>query len=62
MLTTVKLNGIPPVTPPLKDKTLPTNFRLFHYKKGWVLLCTAGPHAATLPLQTLSLFHFYISS
>jgi hypothetical protein len=24
----------PPVTTPLKDKTLPTYFRLFHYKKG----------------------------
>jgi hypothetical protein len=24
----------PPMTAPLKDKTLPTNFRLFHYKKG----------------------------
>jgi hypothetical protein len=32
--TTVKLNGTLPVAIPLKDKTLPTNFRLFHYSKG----------------------------
>jgi hypothetical protein len=45
-----------------KDKTLPTNFRLFHYKKGWVLLHTTGPHVAMPLLQTLSLFHSFISS
>jgi hypothetical protein len=48
---------IPPVATPFKDKMLPTNFRLFHYSKGWVLLCTTGPHMAMLLLQTLALFH-----
>jgi hypothetical protein len=61
--TTVKFNGTPPtVAAPFKDKKLPTNFRLFHYKKGWVLLCTTGPHVAMSLLQTLSFFHSYISS
>jgi hypothetical protein len=31
--TAVKLNGIPPMVAPFKYKTLPTNFRLFHYSK-----------------------------
>jgi hypothetical protein len=62
MPTAVKLNGAPLVAAPFKDKTLLTNFRLFHYKKGWVLLHTTGCHMATPPLQTLSLFHSCRSS
>jgi hypothetical protein len=50
------------VAAPFKDKTLPTNFRLFHYSKGWVLLHTARPLTATPLLQILSLFHSCISS
>jgi hypothetical protein len=34
MPTMAKLNVIPPVATPFKDKMLPTNFRLFHYSKG----------------------------
>jgi hypothetical protein len=34
MPTTVKVQQDPPVAAPFKDKTLPTNFRLFHYSKG----------------------------
>jgi hypothetical protein len=34
MPTTVKAQQDPLVAATFKDKTLPTNFRLFHYKKG----------------------------
>jgi hypothetical protein len=52
----------PPVAASLKDKTLSTNFRLFHYNKGCILLCTTEPHETMPLLRILSLFHSYISS
>jgi hypothetical protein len=33
MPSSVKAQQDPPVAAPFKDKTLPTNFRLFHYSK-----------------------------
>jgi hypothetical protein len=50
------------VAAPLKNKTLPTNFRIFHYNKGRAFMHTVGPHAATPFLKTLSLFFSYINS
>jgi hypothetical protein len=62
MPTAVKVQQDPPVAAHFKDKTLPTNFRLLHYSKGWVFLHTTGPHMSMPLLQTLSLFHSCISS
>jgi hypothetical protein len=62
MPTAVKVQWNPPIAAPFKENTLPTNFRLFHYKKGWVLFSTTGPHMAMPLPQTLSLFLSYISS
>jgi hypothetical protein len=45
----------PPVAAPFKNKTLPTNFRLFHYSKGWILISSCwAPHGYTSPANSLS--------